>query len=213
MRFVSVLICDLPVGSERERRLKSLLMNNARTPWVASIRYREARTIQKPHYPKLVLLDLDPTPERGLEVISQVKNQVEYILVTGSHPSEHLVLQALHLGATEFLLGENLEAELEQASARIVASRSKTNNFMRIGLLRSGWPFWTVFHSFESIWTLFELGALAALLFVCLGLMWQFHSLCKASGYPLKEEPSKRAMTKWKPHEIPIPPSSCRTHK
>lgn len=177
MRFVSVLICDLPVGSERERRLKSLLLNNVRTPWVASVRYREVRTIQKRHYPKLVLLDLDPTPERGLAVISQIKKQVEYILVTSSHPSEHLVLQALHLGATEFLLGENLEAELEQASARIVASRSKTNNF-------------------KSIWTLLEVGALAALLFVCLGMMWQCHLLWTASGYPLREEPSRRAMTK-----------------
>ncbi len=126
MRLVSVLICDLPIGSERERRLKSLLMNNVMTPWVASIRYRDVRTMQKPHYPKLVLLDLDPTPEHGLTVISQIKSQVQYILVTCSHPSEHLSLQALRLGATEFLLGENLEAELEQASARIAASRFET---------------------------------------------------------------------------------------
>lgn len=96
------------------------------TPWVASIRYGDVQTMQKPHYPKLVLLDLDPTPERGLAVISQIRSQVQYILVTCSHPSEHLSLQALCLGATEFLLGANLEAELEQASARIAASRIKT---------------------------------------------------------------------------------------
>ena len=126
MRFVSVLICDLPVGSAREQQLKSLLMNNVTTPWVASVCYREVRTIHKSYYPKLVLLDLDPITERGLAVISQIKSHVQYILVTCSHRSEHLLLQALHLGATEFLLGEDLEVELEQASARIVASSSKT---------------------------------------------------------------------------------------
>lgn len=124
MRLVTVLVCDLPVGSERERRLKFLLMNNVTTPWVASVRYRHVRTIQKRYYPKLVLLDLDPTPERGLEVISQIKSQVDYIFVTASHPSEHFVLQALKLGASEFLQGETLQAQLEQASARIVASRT-----------------------------------------------------------------------------------------
>lgn len=47
----------------------------------------------------------------------------------------------------------------------------------------------------KTIWTLVGVGALAALFLVCLGLMWQFHSLWKASGYPLKEKSNKRAMT------------------
>jgi len=128
MRLVTVLICDLPVASEREKRLKSFLMNNVMTPWVASVLYREASTIQDRFHPKLALLDLDPSPEDGLAVIPLIKGLVPYIFVTGSHVSEHFVLQALNFGATEFLPGENIQAALAQAAGEIQTSRSKANN-------------------------------------------------------------------------------------
>lgn len=129
MRLVSVLICDLQGESDRERQLKSLLMSNWRTPWIASVDYRDAEMVQMRFHPYLVLLDLEPDPERGLDVIPLISQKMPppYILVTGLNIKDQFSLRALELGVTEFLPGKALHAELEQAVEKIAVARTRAD--------------------------------------------------------------------------------------
>jgi DNA-binding NarL/FixJ family response regulator len=128
MRLATVIVCDLNRDAERERFLRSILFNNARTPWFGSVDYGEAPTIQERWHPRLVLVDLGQNTEKAMAVIAFVRKETpeRYVIAIGSSKNSDLVPRIVELGATDILSGDDIPSELEAAVEKIWKSRNKT---------------------------------------------------------------------------------------
>jgi hypothetical protein len=128
MRLATVIVCNLKRDSERERFLQSILFNNVRTPWFASVDYKDASTVQERFHPWLVLVDAGQNPEKAMAAIPIVKKETlqPYVIVIGSPESRDLMPRIVELGVTDILSGDDIPSELEAAVEKIWKSRNKT---------------------------------------------------------------------------------------
>lgn len=87
---------------------------------------REALDLVAEHRPDVVLMDITMAGLNGLEAALQIKKEHPQIrvIMLSMHASEEYVLQALHAGASGYLLKDSAPLELEFALAAV--SRGET---------------------------------------------------------------------------------------
>jgi DNA-binding NarL/FixJ family response regulator len=87
---------------------------------------REALDLVAEHRPDVVLMDITMAGLNGLEAALQIKKEHPQIrvIMLSMHASEEYVLQALHAGASGYLLKDSAPLELELALAAV--SRGET---------------------------------------------------------------------------------------
>jgi pilus assembly protein CpaE len=76
-------------------------------------------------HPGLIILVLSPAPERGLEVLGNLRQgTAARVLAVGPTADSKLVLRALRAGADDYVDEADLDAELEAALRRLAADRN-----------------------------------------------------------------------------------------
>jgi DNA-binding NtrC family response regulator len=113
----TIVICD---DTSKLKQIENLIASRPELVFLASINRQAARQPLQPGI-KVVWIELSPDPQRGLQLLGELKKSYPQMnfLVSYDEMKSDLVKTAMHLGAVEYLDAEGASKLLSEALKRI----------------------------------------------------------------------------------------------